>query len=130
MLTQSDLDKLNQLDGSLRKVIVEVSKIIPLKVICTHRGVEEQNKAFAEGKSKVKFPNSKHNKMPSLAVDVVPLINGQIDWNNTKQFAFLAGYILATAKQMNIDVRMGIDFNNNLVIGDDKFLDCPHIELV
>lgn len=37
-----------------------------------HRGEEAQNKAFKEGKSKIKFPDGKHNKIPSLATDSAP----------------------------------------------------------
>lgn len=37
-----------------------------------HRGEKAQNEAFANGFSKYKFPEGKHNKKPSDAVDLYP----------------------------------------------------------
>ena len=47
-------------------------------IVCGHRNKEDQNKAFAEGKSKLKWPKGKHNKLPSQAVDAAPYISGNI----------------------------------------------------
>lgn len=46
------------------------------------RDKENQDKAFSEGKSKLKWPDSKHNKMKdgvpcSEALDLFQLVNGQ-----------------------------------------------------
>jgi len=37
---------------------------------CVYRDEVAQMEAFQEGRSHVKWPNSKHNQMPSLAIDL------------------------------------------------------------
>ena len=39
-------------------------------VIKGHKGKEEQDLAFMDGHSKLKWPHGKHNKLPSIAIDV------------------------------------------------------------
>ncbi len=73
-------------------------------VICGHRDEQAQNEAFGKGTSKVKFPDSKHNQLPSLAVDLAPL---PIDWNDLKRFHELAGHILEVAHLLGINVEWG-----------------------
>ena len=51
-----------------------------LAVVCGHRGKDDQDRLYAEGKSKVKWPHSKHNNLPSLAIDVVPWVDGKLSW--------------------------------------------------
>jgi len=48
-----------------------------------HRGEKEQNAAYNAGNSHVRYPNSAHNKTPSLAVDIAPY---PIDWGNLARF--------------------------------------------
>jgi len=77
----------------------------------------EQNKAFNEGKSQLKFPLSKHNKYPSLAVDVAPY---PIDWENIERFKDFVAYVKGVAKGLGIEVKSGSDFS---------FKDYPHWEV-
>jgi len=54
--------KLSQAAPYLRTWFKEIKKRFPsVHISCSYRGVEEQNKAYDEGKSKVRFPNSRHN---------------------------------------------------------------------
>ena len=64
-------------------------------------GSEEQAKLVQEGLSKTM--NSKH--LTGKAVDLAPF---PIDWNNTKQFYYFAGMVLAVAKDMGIKIRWGL----------------------
>ena len=52
-----------------------------MTITCGHRTKREQDEVFNNGRSKVQWPNSKHNKMPALAVDVVPYVNGGPSWD-------------------------------------------------
>ena len=47
-------------------------QVMDFAIICGHRGENEQNAAFAAGRSKVKYPYSKHNMKPARAYDRVP----------------------------------------------------------
>jgi peptidoglycan L-alanyl-D-glutamate endopeptidase CwlK len=96
------------------------ASIIDFTVLCGHREEEEQNKAFERGVTLVKWPNSKHNSLPSLAVDVIPY--PLKSWEDLEEFAYMAGIIIATAKHLDIKIRWGGHFKN--------FKDMPHFELV
>ncbi len=89
--------KLESLHPKLRWVLEEAIKHYDFAVADTHRDEESQNKAFDEGRSKLRFPKSKHNVLPSLAADVVPY---PIDWEDRPRFYFLAGLILGVAQAM------------------------------
>ena len=59
-------------DERLQKVFNEVIKHVDCSVLEGHRGEERQNKLQEEGKSKVRYPDGRHNASPSNAVDVAP----------------------------------------------------------
>lgn len=92
-----------------------------LTITCGYRGEEEQEKAFAEGKSKAHFGQSKHNSFPSKAMDIMPC--SPVIWD-TKNYRWWEMIALAyeVARKNNIKIRSGAFF--------DGLCDCPHIELV
>ncbi len=127
-------DRLLQCHPELQLLFNTVIQNCDCTVIAGHRNKEDQEKAVREGKSKLGWPNSKHNVYPSLAADVVPY---PIDWNNTKQFIWFGGYVLGVADllyqqgRMAHRIRWGGDFNNNYDVTDDKgLIDLPHFELI
>ena len=93
-------------------------------VICGHRGEKEQNEAYSTGNSKLKYPKSKHNSMPSMAVDIVPY---PLDWKNIDSFKALAVEVkkvwdkIPTAEREGFDLSWGGDWKT--------FKDMPHYEL-
>lgn len=120
-------DNLREAHPDLQKLFLEVIKHYDCAVIEGHRSEAEQNKAYYAGKSKLKYPNSKHNKIPSMAVDVCPY---PIDWNDSKRFYHFAGFVKATAIQMGIKIRCGADWDGDNDFKDQTFHDLPHFELV
>lgn len=117
----------------IQKLVTKVSESIPVIVVVGHRTQEDQDKAFAEKKSKVRWPNSKHNSKPSRAVDIAPIVikDGKetIDWNNRERFCYFAGYVMRAADELGIKIRWGGDWNQNRDPKDDGW-DMPHFELV
>ena len=91
-----------------------------------HRGKERQDKAYADGKSKVKYPDGKHNQFPSVAVDVAPY---PIDWSDRDRFHYFGGFVLGVAKQMGMNIRWGGDWNQDTKTKDNKFDDLVHFEI-
>ena len=81
---------------------------------------------FDEGKTKVLYPNGRHNDYPSNAVDVVPY---PVDWDDRERFHLFAGFVLGIARSMGINLRWGGDWNQNFEVDDNKFDDFPHFEL-
>lgn len=117
---------LQTIDVKLQEILLEAIKIIDFSIIDGHRSEEDQNKAFSEGKSKLRYPDSKHNSYPSQAVDIAPY---PIDWDDLGRFAFLQGIIKGIAHEKGISVRLGIDWDSDGDIRDQDFMDYVHIEL-
>ena len=119
--------RLENAHASLQEIFNEVVKVIDCSVLESYRDEETQNRYFDEGKSKVKYPNGRHNKLPSLAVDVTPY---PVDWNDRERQTLFAGYVLGIASQMGHKIRWGGDWNNDFAVADNRFDDFPHFELV
>ena len=112
------LERLRTCHEDLQRLFLAVIEEYDCTILEGHRGQAAQDKAFAEGKSKLRWPNGKHNKMPSMAVDVAPY---PIDWNNTKRFKEMAVVVKRVAAELGIDVKWGGDWKS--------FVDMPHWEL-
>lgn len=126
------MTQFNTLHPDLQRVLTEAIKYFDFSILEGFRDEEAQNRAYAKGLSKVRWPLGKHNSNPSHAVDIAPY---PIDWSDerkaTERFVLLAGVILCLAAQMNITIRWGGDWNRNNDTRDEKgFRDYPHFELV
>lgn len=108
-------------------IIKELSDYMNVRVTCGHRTEEEQNKAVAQGNSKTPWPKSKHNTLPSVAIDVCPY---PIDWNNTKRFGYMAGMLKMIALKHGVTVRWGGDWDSDGNTENQTFHDLPHFEIV
>jgi len=120
----------------LQTLFAHVIQEYDCTIVCGHRDKEEQDKAFAEKFSTKKYPNSKHNKIPSLAVDAAPYekVTG-IDWT-PKQMTYFAGFVKGIAAKLycmgiiSHRIRCGIDWDSDNDIDDQTFIDAPHFEIV
>lgn len=116
----------------LQRVIREADRllskrgILDLTVLCGHRGQKDQEQAVRDGASTKHWPDSRHNELPSSAVDVTPY---PVDWKDTTRQARLAGYILAVADSLDIELEWGDDWNDNGRSRDETFHDMPHLQL-
>lgn len=115
------------LDPRLQYIMDEAIQYIDFSILCGHRDEAEQNTAFERGNTKLRYPRSKHNSYPSKAVDIAPY---PIDWNDTKRFGLLAGYILRIAHEKGINIRWGGDWDSDGETKDNRFNDLPHFELI
>lgn len=120
------IGRLQTCDQKLQELFYEVVKHFDCSIIEGHRGEERQNKAYADGKSKVKYPNGKHNQNPSIAVDVAPY---PIDWSDRDRFHYFGGFVLGVAKEMGMNIRWGGDWNQDTETKDNKFDDLVHFEI-
>lgn len=121
------LGQLKSANTKLQVLFEEVVKEFDCSVLDGHRTEEEQNEAFRKGHSKLQFPQSKHNKYPSMAVDVAPY---PIDWNDKERFYYFAGYVKGVAESLDIKIRWGGDWDGDTHVKDQTFFDLPHFELV
>ena len=126
-LSKRSLEQLNTCDPRLVAILNEVIKHYDFTVICGHRTQEDQDQVFREGTSKLRWPNSKHNSLPSKAVDIAPY---PLDWDDEVRFARLMGHVERVANEQGIRLRFGLDFDGDGRSNDERFLDYPHVELV
>lgn len=122
---------LSQAHPDLQKLFNEVIKHYDCAVICGRRDEEDQNKAYGEGRSKLQYPQSKHNKTPSLAVDVVPWFKNKphIRWNDKEKFYEFGGFVQGVAAALWINIRWGGNWDMDDELKDQSFFDLPHFEL-
>ena len=119
-------ERLATCDKRLQDVFNEVIKHVDCSVLEGNRNEERQNKLFDEGKTKVKFPDGRHNSSPSLAVDVTPY---PVDWSDRERQTLFAGFVLGIANRMGITLRWGGDWDMDFIVMDNRFDDFPHFEV-
>ena len=119
--------KLESAHPDLQKLFNEVIKVHDCTVVFGHRTKEEQEDQFNQGHTKLHYPKSLHNSLPSKAVDVVPY---PIDWNNRERFVYFAGIVIGIASQLDIEIRWGGDWDNDNDLKDQTWMDLPHYELL
>lgn len=142
--SKNSRDMLNTCHQDLQTIFERVLEFWDHSIICGRRGRLDQDKAFAEGKSKVQWPNSKHNIVDeygnedtvglSLAVDAVPY---PVDWDNIDRFIAFGCYVLGVADALyrqgaiSHRLRWGGDWNYlSRDLSPQSFNDYPHFELV
>ncbi len=125
--SEKSLTKLATCDPLLQWVFHEVIHNFDCTILEGHRDKDRQNQMVAEGKSQVRWPGGKHNTVPSCAVDVTPY---PIQWDDRERQTLFAGYVLATAKNMGIDLRWGGDWDRDTEVRDNSFDDLVHFEIV
>ena len=62
-----------------------------------------------------------------MAVDVAPY---PIAWDDRERQTLFAGYVLATAKALGVELRWGGDWDGDTEVRDNQFDDLVHFELV
>ena len=110
--------RLESCHSDLQEIFNEAIKVMDITILCGHRGEEEQSRAYMEGRSFAKWGESKHNKIPSEAIDAAPY---PIDWDDTERFARMVGLIEGIAHSKGIKTKSGADFKT--------LKDMPHTEL-
>lgn len=131
--SQSSFSKLSTCHSDLQALFFEVIKFFDCQILEGFRNEEDQERAFASGNTQLHWPHGKHNKKPSMAVDVAPY---PIDWKNAKRDYWFAGYVMGIAQKLKDEgkmthaVRFGGDWNSDKNIDNENFKDLSHFELV
>ncbi len=131
----------NELDTAapiLQEIAFTVLAIKDHSVLKGHRNEVEQNAAYnaKPQRSKLKFPNGKHNELPSRAIDVQtwPVPQGDTK-EQTEQLLredqlYLLGLYVGVAAQIGVILRSGADWDRDGEIADNGWDDLFHIEMV
>lgn len=108
--------------------------LIDIAVVQTARSKAEQDRYFEIGKSQVRWPKSKHNRLSTadkvLAFDAAPYVNGKVSWKK-EHCIFLAGIIQSAAKSLGVIIRWGGNWDmDGEPITDQNFQDLVHYEVI
>lgn len=135
MLNETSKRRLSTVDPRLAAVVEDVAGRMPIMVIFGHRTKAEQDDVVRRKRSKTPWPRSKHNSMPSLAVDLAPLKGRSIDWNDTPAFVAMAKLMRQAASARGVTLRWGGDWDRDGLTRadgdrDEVFVDLLHFEIV
>lgn len=120
-------EKLVTCHKKLQLICWEAIAIMDFSILEGYRNAETQDKLFKDGKSKLEYPDSKHNKYLSLAVDIAPY---PIAWEDRQSFYALAGIMFTIAHSKGIKLRWGGTWGGLQDKNKSGFVDLPHFELV
>lgn len=133
--SEKSLSKLSTCHIDIQRIFFEVIKYFDCTILEGYRNEKDQNNAYLDGKSKLKWPNGNHNKIPSLAIDVAPYPIP--NWNKGHaDFYYFGGWVMMCARMLkeqgkiSHSIRYGADWNKNHRITDEKFIDAVHFEIV
>ncbi len=115
-------ERLRGVDTKLVNVLNELVKIMDVTIIEGLRSEQRQEKLLKKGSTKTKF--SKH--ITGKAVDLAPY---PIDWKDRDRFHYMGGMIRGIAKQLNVPVRWGGDWDGDGETKDNSFDDLVHVEI-
>ena len=126
------------LDDDLKLLADEVLKVHDCSVLQGYRDKETQDRYFLNGTSSVRYPFSKHNRMPSMAIDLAPYIPGE-DPYDMERVLFFAGIVLGIANKLYAEgamahkVKWGGTWRYSLdapfAFDEDRFFDGVHFQL-
>lgn len=118
------------LDPRLQRLVTRIrDEVCDIKLTCGFRNEADQNAAFDAGVSKVRWPDGKHNILPSLAVDLQPYPYPKKEVMLWGQLGYIAGHAERIALEEGVKIRWGGDFNRNHYLADEKFSDLFHFEI-
>jgi peptidoglycan L-alanyl-D-glutamate endopeptidase CwlK len=123
--------RLSTCDERLQEVFNEVIKHVDCSILEGHRSKERQNKLYDEKRTKVRYPNGRHNSSPSKAVDVTPY---PVDWEDRERQTLFAGFVIGTGRGMGYKIRWGGNWDmyeekGRWEVKDNRFDDFPHFEI-
>ena len=127
--SQRSLERLKTCHPDIVRVLELAITRIDFAVICGHRNKEEQDLAVFNKTTKLAWPNSKHNKMPSLAVDIIPFPFHAAMWKQREPWQRIADVVLQCADELGVNMRWGGDWDGDGQTKDERFFDGPHFQL-
>ena len=125
-------ERLGTCHQDLQTIFYSVIKYFDCTIVCGYRDEAEQNRVYNNGFSKVRYPGSKHNLKPSMAVDAIPW---PIEWDNLERMKYFAWYVMGVARMLKAygaiehELVSGLDWDNDTILKDTTFKDHPHFQL-
>ncbi len=106
-------------------VYMDVSLIYGYRDRLTQTELYEANPPVTQ----LPWPKSKHNKYPSLAVDMQPYPYPKNENDLRAALGYMAGLCWMIAEEYGFEIRWGGDWNRNGDVTDNGFDDLFHLEI-
>lgn len=120
----------DQLDGRLQRLVTRIrDEVTDISLTYGYRDRETQNTMYENGVTKVKYPNSKHNRKPAIAVDLQPYPYPEYEPKLWGALGYIAGHAHRIAAEEGFDIRWGGDWDRDGDMTDQNFDDLFHIEV-
>jgi len=124
-------ENLDQCHWDLQRLMERVVEVRDISIVCGIRNKEDQNRMYDEGKSKVRWPDGKHNVTdPAQLADAVDIVPWPEQYSDPMTMIHVAGIVMGIAAEMKINLRWGGDWNRNADLNDQEFKDLWHFERV
>lgn len=137
MFSTQSVSRLSTCHPDLRVLFYEVIRFVDCTILEGYRDQAAQEDAFKRKATKLHYPHGKHNRTPSVAVDVAPYpIPSMTDPKKLGNFYYFGGFVSGIAAKlldegkMTHRIRYGGDWNMNRDVTDETFIDAVHFELI
>lgn len=133
-LSDKDEARLAGVDGRLVSIVRRAAQICPVSFMVVEglRTAARQQELYAQGRTKpgkVVTWTLKSKHIDGKAVDLAPLVNGQIDWNDLSKFDAIARAMRQAATEAGVVIRWGADWDSDGKPREKGETDSPHFEL-
>jgi len=119
------------LDPRLQILVTRIrDEVCDVSLTSGYRDFMEQNALFEASASTLRWPDSKHNKNPSIAVDLQPYPYPTYEPKLWGALGYIAGRAYAIAAEEGFQIRWGGDWDGDGDLTDQKFDDLFHLELM
>lgn len=138
--SNTSLERLRTCDERIQQVFQLAIKrsAVDFGISEGHRSVERQQELYAKGRTEpgdiVTYVDginkkSKHNYQPSEGVDIFIWV-GKVSYDQ-KHLCYVAGVIMSCAKELEVPLRWGGNWDSDgVIISDQNFIDLPHFEII
>lgn len=130
-LGKTSLARLKGVDETLVNVVkraIEISEV-DFTVLEGVRTLERQRELYAQGRTapgKIVTWTMKSRHIEGKAVDLVPY---PLDWNDLEKFNKIKDAMFQAAKELDVNLRWGADWNENWHYREKGEYDSPHFEI-
>ena len=134
VLDERSEKRLEGVNPTLVSIVRRAAKRLPFSLFVVEglRTRERQAELYAQGRTKPgkKVTWTLHSKhLEGKAVDLAPLIDSAIDWNDLSKFDQIAKAMQDAAKEVGVVVRWGADWDMDGLPRERGESDSPHFEL-
>jgi peptidoglycan LD-endopeptidase CwlK len=127
-------ERLKGVDARLARTVRRAAQLssVPFMVVEGLRTAARQAELYAQGRTKpgkVVTWTLKSKHLDGLAVDLAPIVNGKIDWNDLAKFDVIYRAMMLAASENALAIRYGGDWDGDGKLREKGETDSPHFEI-